>query len=143
MTNRVSDVDESARRLRETAFWKHYRNIERALSFTEEDFVNGAAIHKAIVEGVAGCERVVSEAADLILARKGRRPPREFTEKLVELVRCRMLEPALMGEVLDVHRLVYCAKSSKEWLPVYTGLVRIMEVLEACWKYLERQLALA
>lgn len=140
MTDSVSGTDWTDQRSRETDFWNYYQKIESALNFAEKDFVTNKAVREAVASGVAGCEEVVGKVGNLILVRAGRRPPEQLAEMLVELVRCQVLDPALMGEVLDVHHLVHNAKSSGEWLPVYAGLVRIMEVLEACWKHLEREL---
>ncbi len=127
---------------RENAFWDAYRRIELGLSFSEEEFEKREDVIKTVESGIEGCINVLEISLEELVKKANISSGTGFEEKLWALAKAGLLPPLLLNDTLDVYRYVKNAqKSQKRALMYYTALVRIMEVIEACWKYVEKEIA--
>jgi hypothetical protein len=117
----------------EQEFWKGYRLIEEALSYSERKFAASASIRYKATEGIGKCFEAFDAAASEMCRKLGMNAIGKFDSKVLALAQRGELAPQLASDVIDVMKQVQKAKRNKDWKMLYGMLVRVMEVLEAAF----------
>lgn len=126
---------------RELRFWRVYHEIEKAVPYDESKFVSSVDIFEWTITNINHCLEIVVEAARELTKELGIDSNQNFEELMWSLGRAGVLGPMLLADALDVYSLIKktgCSVADKS--TIYSSLVRVMEVLEATWKEMEKAL---
>ncbi len=117
----------------EQEFWKGYKLIEEALSYSERMFAASGSIRYRATEGIRLCFGAFNDATVAKCRKMEINAIGRFDQRVLALEQRGAIAPQLASDIIDVKKQVQKALRKKDWKMLYSMLVRVMEVLEAAW----------